>query len=70
MEYVGDRGKRPKVSYMLAKFKEDLHFAFSPVTDPLVDLDVLETQLNDAIVPIANQNDFSADVRKQVKALR
>jgi hypothetical protein len=34
-----------------------------------VDLGELECQLNDAILPPANSQDFSADIRKKIKAI-
>lgn len=63
------RNKRPKVFYMLDKYSNDLQFAYSPITDPAVDLQALELDLNDAIIPPVVVKDFSADIRQLVKAM-
>ena len=63
------KNKRPKVFYMLDKYANDLQFAFSPIEDPAIDLQALELDLNDAIIPPVVVKDFSADIRQLVKAM-
>lgn len=61
--------KRPKVHYMLTKYPEDLHFAYSTIDTDVVDLEQLELDLNDAIIPPIVVKDFTAEIRAIVKAL-
>lgn len=63
-----ERNKRPKVHYMLKKYSEDIHFAYSVVA-PGIDLEQLELDLNDAIIPPVVVKDFTAEIRALVKAL-
>jgi hypothetical protein len=71
-QYLAEQkfNKRAKVHYMLVAFSEDLHFAFSPITDKRINLKALEEALNDAVMPWAVVNDFSAEIRPVAKALR
>lgn len=62
------RKKRPKIHYMLNKYPDDLHFTFSEI-DPAVDLEALELDLNDAILPPVVIKDFSAEIRELVKVI-
>jgi hypothetical protein len=62
------KNKRPKVHYMLKKYSDDIHFAYSVVA-PGVDLEQLERDLNDAIIPPESVKDFTAEIRALVKAL-
>lgn len=62
------KNKRPKVHYMLDKYSEDIYFAYS-ATDPAINLEALELDLNDAIIPPVVVKDFSAEVRQLVKAM-
>ncbi|EMX6257134.1 hypothetical protein AAHH43_001358 [Pseudomonas aeruginosa] len=61
--------KRPKVHYMLTKYPDDLHFAFSEIDTTTTDLAQLELDLNDAIIPPVAVKDFTAEIRAIVKAL-
>lgn len=61
--------KRAKVHYMLSKYSEDIYFAYSTVTDPAIDLEALELDLNDAIIPPVVVKDFTAEIRTLVKAM-
>lgn len=60
--------KRPRVHYMLNKYPDDIHFAYSPM-DSAVDLSQLELDLNDAILPPVVVQDFTAEIRQLVKAI-
>lgn len=62
--------KRPKVHYMLNKYSEDLHFSYSPIDVKKIDLEKLELDLNDAIIPPIVTKDFTAEIRSLVSALR
>ena len=70
-DYLRDqkRAKRVQIWLMLNKWKDDIYFHYSPVA-PTVDLGALETDLNDAVIPPYVTNDFSAEVREMVRALR
>jgi len=61
--------KRPRIHYMLTKYKQDIHFAYC-ATDPAVNLETLELDLNDAIIPPAVSKDFTAEIRQLRKALQ
>ena len=71
-EYVREqqRFKRPRVHYMLTKYKDDLYFNYATVTDERLDLEQLELDLNDAIVPPVVVKDFTAEIRAIVAAFR
>jgi hypothetical protein len=62
--------KRPKIHYMLNKWEKNLYFYYAEVSDPKCDIGDLEQRLCDAMIPPYNQNDFSAKIRKQVRAFR
>jgi len=62
--------KRPKVHYMLNKWPQHLYFHYSEVPDRQWDIRDLEQRLCDALIPPFNQNDFSAKIRKRVRAFR
>ena len=61
--------KRPKIHYMLNKYPNDLQFAYAAIADPAFDLEALELDLNDAIVPPVVVKDFTAEIRQLVKAI-
>lgn len=61
--------KRSKLKRMMGKWKSDLHFHFVPIPDKRYSLTKLETALCDAIIPPCNVQDFSAEIRREVKAL-
>lgn len=63
------KDKRAKVHYMLNKYTDDIHFAYAVVTDPSIDLEALELDLNDAIIPPVVVKDFTAEIRQLVKAI-
>ncbi|MBF0555463.1 MAG: hypothetical protein HQK96_13060 [Nitrospirae bacterium] len=65
LEYIVERtqNKRPAVHFMLNAYKEDLFFYYVPVSDTAVELEPLETALNDAILPPVSKMDFSAEMR-------
>ena len=62
--------KRVKVHYMLNKWAWYLYFHYSEVTDIQCDIRNLERSFCDALLPPFNVNDFSAKIRKQVRAFR
>lgn len=70
-DYLRDqrRAKRVQIWSMLNKWRDDLFFHFSVVSDT-TDLGTMEYALNDAIIPPYVTNDFSAEVRPLVRALR
>lgn len=70
-DYLRDqkRPKRMSIYSMLNKWAGHLFFHFSTV-GPEVQLDTLETTLNDAIIPPYVTNDFTAEVRALVRTLR
>jgi len=63
------KNKRPKIHYMLNKYPEDIKFAYSAIPDPAFDLEALELDLNDAILPPVVVKDFTAEIRQLVKAI-
>jgi len=63
------RSKRVQIWSMLNKWKDDMYFHYSPVAQH-VNLGVLETDMNDAVIPPYVTNDFSAEVREMVRVLR
>lgn len=63
------RGKRVLISRMLTNWADHLFFHYS-VVGAQVELDKLEHALNDAMMPPAVSNDFSAEVRPLAKALQ
>ncbi len=68
---IGKKGdKRPKFNRVLKKWDNYIFFCFATITDNHVDLDKLEKELNDALIPPYNESDFSPTVRKIVKVLR
>ena len=70
--YIGEkRGlKRPKLHYMLNKWSSQLYFHYAEMADTECDILDLERRFCDALLPPFNQNDFSAKIRKQVRAFR
>ena len=70
--YIGEkRGlKRPKLHYMLNKWSSQLYFHYAEMADTGCDILDLERRFCDALLPPFNQNDFSAKIRKQVRAFR
>ena len=64
------RGKRPRVHYMLDKYCDDIYFYYVSIDDEGVDLEKLELDLNDAILPPVVVKDFSGEIRALVGALR
>ncbi len=61
--------KRPKIHYMLNKYTDDLQFAYAAFPDPTFNLEALELDLNDAIIPPVVVKDFTAEIRQLVKAI-
>ena len=59
--------KRPKIHYLLNKWPDDLYFYYAEL-DPVYDIKAVEQQLCDAIIPPCNINDFSAEIRRVVRA--
>ena len=63
------KDKRPKIHYMLNKYPDDLQFAYAAIPDPAFNLEALELDLNDAIIPPVVIKDFTAEIRQLVKAI-
>lgn len=59
---------RAKVHYMLNKYKGFVYFCYVSVDKKKYELRNLETMLNDTLIPPCNENDFSGEMRKKVKA--
>ena len=70
-DYIREQthNKRPRIHYMLTKYAHDLFFYFVAVDGNNIPLEQLEADLNDALVPPCVTNDFSAEVRRHVRAL-
>jgi hypothetical protein len=68
--YLSERKtvKRPKVHYLLNKWRDHLFFYYAEITDNTCDIAQVEQGLCDAIIPPCNINDFSAKVRRLVRA--
>lgn len=64
-----NKNKRPKLHFMLNKFSDDLYFYYVELKDHKDELEQLEIDLNDAIIPPFGQNDFSAEIRQLRGAL-
>jgi hypothetical protein len=60
-----ERPKRPHVHHMLNKWDDYLVFYFAAVDTSQTDLELLEDQLNDALIPPYSKGDYSADIRKR-----
>lgn len=60
--------KRAKIHYLLGNWARDLYFHYATVKDRRYSLNNLEHALCDALLPPFNINDFSARIRKVVKA--
>ncbi|MDX1927029.1 MAG: hypothetical protein SFV81_10945 [Pirellulaceae bacterium] len=54
---------------MLNKYTDDLQFAYAAFPDPTFNLEALELDLNDAIIPPVVVKDFTAEIRQLVKAI-
>lgn len=59
---------RPKIHYALQRYKGLFYFYYAPVDSSKYKLKEIEAALNDAIIPPCNDNDYSAEMRKKVKA--
>jgi hypothetical protein len=62
--------KRPRIYYMMQRYRRALFFHFASITTKSVDMAQLEKALNDTHIPPKVTKDFSADVRKAVAAFR
>lgn len=59
--------KRPKLAWMMSKWQDHLLFYYVDL-DATPDLKVIETGLNDALLPPFVTGDFSPKIRRAVKA--
>jgi hypothetical protein len=59
---------RPRVFYMLKRWRDDLVFNFVPVADTAVDLAEIEKSFINAVRPPVNEADFDADIADPKKA--
>lgn len=62
--------KRANIHFMLKNWAGHLRFSFAPVLDRRYSLRSLEKKLCDALIPPFNSNDFSAELRPKVRAMR
>lgn len=62
--------KRPKLYQLLYKWKDYIYFCYAEITEPNLNLGEIERELNDALIPPCNENDFSAEIRSARKVLR
>jgi hypothetical protein len=62
--------KRPKLTVALNKWKKYVYFCYAEVTDLRLSLSKIETDLNDALIPPLNENDFSVEIKIMKKVLR
>lgn len=72
-QYLRDRSKgakRPLFQDLFDRWGEHLTFCFVPIPANDFDLNALEESFNDASIPICVVNDFSAEMRPVVRALR
>lgn len=60
--------KRPKVYYMLEKWKGDLFFNFVPIPDKRLSLKKLETEFLSALKPPINERDMTVSVSNARRA--
>ena len=62
--------KRSKVAFMIGNWQEALRFFFAPVDDAVStdDLQMLEMQLNTALLPPYSERDMIAEVRQMRRA--
>ncbi len=69
-DYLRDliHAKRPLIHLMLNVWKDDIYFAYTVIKDKKFKLNDIETKLLDAVIPPFNQNDFSGNFGKIVKA--
>jgi hypothetical protein len=71
-EYVQDKNatkpKRKHVAYFLRVFDPYLDFYYTEVAAPKKTLEAIEKELNDALVPPINKNDFTAEYKSILKA--
>jgi excinuclease UvrABC nuclease subunit len=68
--YLQKTNKRPKLQWMLNKWKDHLYFNYFKVTDRRFNLGKIEENLNDAFLPPYNENDYSTEVKQTIKVLR
>ena len=64
--------ERPKLADAFGNWREVIRFYFAPVEEDFTSdqLETLEEQINEALVPPCSVGDFEADMRKKLKALR
>lgn len=70
-QYLGDLRRldgRPKVYYMLERWKDDLFFSFVPIPDRRMSLKKLETAFLTAIKPPVNERDLEARISNSRRA--
>lgn len=72
MQYVYglQSAKRPRLNTVLNKWKKYIYFCYSEITDLRYNLGKIEIQLNDALIPPLNEDDFSVEVKRMIKVLR
>ena len=68
-DYLRDKknDKRPRINYMLNKYEDDLVFSYVPIDNQKIDLEQLEKDLNDALLPPFSINDFTANIMSRAE---
>lgn len=64
----GNLANRPQIGDMLYRWRDAMYFYFCELDSNSVDIEALEKELNDALVPPISTQDFSTNVRKAKKA--
>lgn len=67
-EYLREN-KRLSIKKMIHDYRDDLYFHFVPLDASPDELRGLETALIDAVMPPINEGDFSAEIKRQRRAL-
>jgi hypothetical protein len=64
--------KRPRIAYMIGNWQPVLRFYFVPVEPdfPSEDLELLESQLNTALMPPFSEGDLEAETKKKRRAFK
>jgi len=72
-DYLGNKRNirgRHGIYYMLNKWGSHMYFYYAEIPDTTCRLKLLESALNDSLLPPFSVRDFSATVRPKVRALR
>jgi len=70
-QYLRERDSekgRPRVVYMLNKWRDELMFNFVPLPDTTIDLSKIEKSFLNSVMPPVNSADFDAEIAAPIKA--